>query len=144
MTSHAKLNLYLLVLNSNFAIVIIFLLISTLAYIVWQAREHEMTRRDWLVQIPLGVAVALAFYIENFGQLGVRVTVWLWRLAGAKEALDYAQQVTIGVFSGIGLIGLLLLIRATSKPRFGEKMWLSALAFVAINTVVTVYLFLPA
>jgi len=141
MTSHEKVNLFLLVLNSNFAIITGFMLITIVLYLVWQARENHLSWKDWAVSLPLGMTVALAMYVENFGQLIVRVTTWIWRWSGATAPFDYVQQRSIGLGSVIGLIGLLMLIRAISKPRFGERIWLTAVVFAAVNTVWTIYVF---
>lgn len=144
MTFAEKLNLFLLVLNSNFAIVTLFLLFSAFIYVVWQAHEHRMTWSDWAFNVPLGITVAFALSVEGFGNLIIRVTAWAWRLAGGYEPFGSQQLVAIGTGSVIGLCGLLLVIRAISRPRYGEKVWLAAFGCAAINTIVTVYLFLPA
>jgi hypothetical protein len=143
MAPQEKLNLFLLVTNLNFAILSAFLIISAIVYIIWQARMQHLSWRQWLWKIPLGIAVAMCLVFENFGNLIVRVTVALWRRMGGDDPFDYGQMVSIGAGSIIGLLALLALIRKLSQPRFGERMWLAALALMAVNTAATVYLFFP-
>jgi hypothetical protein len=144
MTIAEKLNLFLLVMNNNFSIVIVFLLISAVSYIAWQIQELGLPLHRLVWNIPLGIGVAMALSTDHFGNLIVRIAVASWRAMGGDDPWGQGQLVAIGVGSIIGLFGLFWLIRFISRPRFGERMWLTALALAAVNTIITVYLFLPA
>jgi hypothetical protein len=121
--------------------ILTFALLVFLTFYLWDwLRYKKMNLWTALfVGLPPAIALAVILYLEKIGTLMTRSVVWVWRMGGGKT--PFTETETIFLLGGAVLtaLGLLLMIRLLTSPRFGAWPWLAsagaAIAYLAVNTV---------
>lgn len=97
-------------------------------FIVWRQRRIPVTR---FVKLPLSMQLAMGMLVVTLAIFITRSIVW-WQRYSHNGVLNDHATATLAflVGTGIGIIGLLVILRTVSKPIHGHWPWLSALASV--------------
>lgn len=97
---------------------------------VWRQRRLPWTR---FVKLPLSMQLAIGMLVVTLAILITRSIVWWQRFTHDGVLNDRATATaTFLVGTGIGIVGLLCILRTVSRPLLGHWPWLSALASVAV------------
>lgn len=136
------LNFVLETVNGVVAILTFFLLIFLTMYLFSELRRRHLAWRALMMSLPIGMSLALALYVEKVGALLTRVVVWVWRRLGAGGAggpMSHVQLQAMLLGAVLMAIGLLMLIRVLSKPRFGNWPWIVSgcitVGYVAVSVM---------
>jgi len=79
----------------------------------------------------------MILYVEKTGSFMTRAAVWVWRLTtGGIEPFTETEKGFLFAGSFLSGVGILLLIRILSRPRFGEWPWIAS-GIVAYGYVLT-------
>lgn len=86
-----------------------------------------------------GISLASYILFEQIGETLTRFLIWLWRVHGAKLPFNQVEDIAFSFGGFFVAVGVLLMIRLLSRPRFGEGPWLAAgistIAYVVIRTI---------
>ncbi len=129
-----KLNFTLEVINGAVSILIFFLLV----WIAFHLFDRRRFFKSWwalALGIPGGLSLAFYLGVEQSGTLLTRVVVWVWRMTGGSVPFSSVQNGLLILGAVSTGLGILLIIRLLSRPRFGDWPWLTAF-FVSIGYVI--------
>lgn len=134
-----KLNFILEQINGA-ASLLTFSLLLFLSFYLWDwlAYKHRTPWSAMLVGLPPAIALAAILYMEKIGTLMTRVVVWSWRTF--REGNIPFNDVETGFLIGgaaITSMGLLLMIRLLTLPRFGNRAWVASAAITAAYLLAT-------
>lgn len=121
-----KLKITLELLNGSAVILGTFLLVWLSFYIIDRYREEQMTMWSILCGVSGSISLAIYLYIEQTGIILTRAVIWNWRVAGARYPLSHIQDLFFAFGGFLISLGILLIIRLLSRPRFGEWPWVVA------------------
>jgi hypothetical protein len=124
-----KLNIILEQVNGSVSILTFFFLCWCTHYLWDYLAYRKFSMRSVFVGLPPAIALAMVLYLENTGTLLTRTTVWFWRFTSSGEQPFTDTQMGFllaGAF--LTAVGLLLMIRLLSRPRFGEWPWVASAA----------------
>jgi hypothetical protein len=100
----------------------------------------EVRIKSVLLGVAGGVSLAGYLLIEQVGIVLNRLMIWLWRMSGAAIPFTDAQDTTFGLGAFLIGVGILLMIRLLSRPRFGEWPWIIAgivtASYIATRTII--------
>lgn len=135
------LNFTLEVINGSISVLTYFVLIFLGYYLVSGFGRHQFTWKNLFI-ISTAIGLAFSLFIEKMGTFLTRTIIWLWRVAGAQVPFTVAQNVVLIVGALLTMMGLLMMIRVLSRPRFGNWPWATAAIIVATYDVVSVIIHL--
>lgn len=123
------LNFTLEVINGSISILTYFVLLFLGYYLI---TELGLKRFTWKNLFIISTAIGLAFslFIEQLGSFLTRMIIWFWRMAGANVPFTPTQNGMLVLGAAITMVGLIMMIRVLSRPRFGEWPWVIATAIV--------------
>lgn len=131
-----SLNVFLLLVNGAWTIMLTFFIGYLLHYLGTHRRHIRTSWREWFSKQPLPIRVAIAILIADIGNWIVRGSIAVWRELGATEPMPYWVVIAIGIGATFGTFGMLCKIRVFSEARFGHVPWLTCAAAVVIFVVV--------
>jgi hypothetical protein len=136
-----NLNFTLKVINGAITLLTISLLIFMTFYIVNAFKRRRLSWRNLWFGLPISVSLAFIIYIDKLGALITRLVVWTWRNKGGDSS-PFNTPETWWLFIGalVTGLGMLLMIRLLSRPRFGDWPWLASAAITTLYVVCS-YLF---
>lgn len=136
----ANLNFILEQANGSTSI-LSFSLLVFLTFYLWDWL-HYKNMNVWtalFVGLPPAIALALVLYLEKIGTLMTRAVVWAWRMAGAAKPFTEIETDFLLGGALLTALGLLLMIRLLTMPRFGNWPWLASagltIAYLTVNTI---------
>lgn len=124
--------------NGCNSIITAFLLLFLTSYL-FTGISRKGLRWRLLFMVPTALALGIAMYVEKVGTLVTRSGIWVWRLTTQGE-LPFTSVQTAFLILGslITTVGLLMLLRILSRPRYGDWPWSIALSTVLIYVVGTI------
>lgn len=129
---------YLLeILSGAWSILLLCFMVFLIVYLIGQWRENKLTWKD-LWALPLGMAVAFAMLVQSAGSFSSRATVWFWRHFQGGQPLSDLNIQALAISAFVAAIGILMMIRVFSRPRYGELPWIVSAAITAIYVLMAV------
>jgi len=126
------LNLILELTNGVVAINTFFLLCYLMMYFTMQWRRPREIAPVHLIVDPdvrrHAMVLATALFVDMTGAFITRAIVWYWRRIGVGGGGGAMNQIQVfGMLIGaIGIaVGVLMIIHALARPRYGNMAWLS-------------------
>lgn len=108
----------------------LFIFLTHHLVIVWKQRRLPLTK---FVSLPLSMQLAFGMLIVALAIFITRSIVWWQRYSHDGVLNDQATTtLTFLLGTGVGIVGLLCILRTVSKPIHGHWPWLSALASVTV------------
>ena len=126
------------ILSGAWSILLMCFLVFLCVYMLGQWRTNKLTWRN-IFALPLGMVVAFALAVQTGGSFSSRATVWYWRRFHDGEPLSALSVKSLAISAFVASLGILLMIRAFSRPRYGELPWILSAAltisYVALSLV---------
>lgn len=120
-------------INGSLAILAAELIAICVIYCMYQGINLRMSWRDWIVALPLGIAVALALLTKNVGDEIRYLTVWWWRFTtDGVGPMSEVQLLLLILGSTITALGMLWLIYRLTQEWFGVRILAFCAAMVAV------------
>lgn len=121
-----SLNFILEQINGAAALLTFCLLVFLTFYLWdWLKYKHTTPLRALLTGLPPAIALAAIIYLETFGTLVTRATVWSWRLSTRGTApFTHAETGFLLLGAAVTSIAILLMIRLLTRSRFGNWPWM--------------------
>jgi hypothetical protein len=133
-----SLNFVLETTNGAVSLLTAFFLIFLTVYLVQEFRSRDLKWWKIALSLPVGMAVALALYIEKAGALTTRIIIFVWRVHGGNIPFSDVELFLLMFGAMATAIGLLMMMRILSRARYGNWPWLLVsvvtLIYVGITT----------
>jgi hypothetical protein len=132
-----KLKFALEVVNGSTVILGCFL-IAWLVFHLYDMIIHrgEVSIKSMMFGVAGGASLAGYLLIEQVGIVLNRLMIWIWRMMGASEPFTDFQDIIFALGAFLIGVGILLMIRLLSRPRFGETPWVVAATFTLLYTII--------
>jgi len=134
-----KLNFTLEVINGSVSILTFFLLFFLSVYLTSTIRREGFTWKSFF-WVSTAASLVVALFIEKTGTLATRTVTWIWRARGGNLPFTEAQDFFLVLGAFFTAIGLIMMIRVLSRPRFGNWPWMVstivALDYVGVETFI--------
>jgi hypothetical protein len=137
-----RLNFILEQANGSTSVLTFALLVFLTFYLCdWLHYKKMNFLAAFFVGLPPAIALASILYLEKVGTLMTRLVALVWRMTGGgKTPFTLVQTYFLLAGAIVTAIGLLLMIRLLTMPRFGNWPWLvsAGLAgvFLVVNSVI--------
>lgn len=130
MTEFFTLEFNLELLNGNWGIAALSLMIICAVYFRHEARARRILPFGSRTRLTDGIKVAMGLFTMSAGILIRSAETWRWRIFGG----DLSQGLlTLGGI--LAVIGLLCLIREKSQPLFGRAPWVCTLIAMIVFSI---------
>lgn len=136
-----KLNLE--ILNGNWAIVSLSLMVICVAYLWHEGMSRgtffriDRRSRPEGTRVTQGMRVAVALLTVSFGVFIRSLETWRWRAGGGGNDISNLSQFWLMVGGALAVIGFLCAIREISQPLFGRGPWVWTLVVIVLFNAVT-------
>jgi hypothetical protein len=134
-----QLNFTLEIINGSISILTFFLLFFLSVYLVSHIRREGFTWKTFL-WMSTAASLVVALFIEKTGTLATRTVTWAWRSRGGNLPFTSIEDFFLIVGAILTVIGLIMMIRVLSRPRFGNWPWMVstivALDYVGVETFI--------
>lgn len=134
-----RLNFTLEVINGSVSILTFFLLFFLSVYLASNIQREGFTWKSFF-WMSTAVSLVTALFIEKTGTLASRTVVWIWRTQGGTLPFTKIEDFFLVIGALLTAIGLIMMIRVLSRPRFGNWPWMVstivALDYVGVETFI--------
>jgi hypothetical protein len=136
------LNFVLETTNGAVSLLTAFFLIFLTVYLIQEFRARKLTWRKMAAALPVGIAVALALYIEKVGALTTRIIIFIWRVHGGDIPFSDIELGLLSFGAEATAVGLLMMMRILSRARYGDWPWIvvSLITLVYVGVTMALYL----
>jgi hypothetical protein len=132
-----RLNFTLEVINGSISILTFFLLFFLSVYLASHIRREGFTWKSFF-WMSTAASLVVTLFIEKTGTLATRTVTWIWRSRGGNLPFTSIENFFLVIGAVLTVIGLIMMIRVLSRPRFGNWPWMVstivALGYVGVES----------